>query len=206
MLQVPFRRVLSVLQCSKGCRALLLSIVVIVATSSSPRAQVIGNIIQLYTDPAGTSCEVEGNPVGPLTFYVFHMLTPGMGASHFCLEQQGTNFVYVSETLVNSTTAVGNVETGGFYTYGIPCVPAPHQFLNVHYQATGTAEVCSHLRVVASPTSSLGMVEGVDCTGTTIPVQGWFATVNAQEPECDCRYYEPVEDASWGAIKALNEE
>ena len=85
------------------------------------------------------------------------------------------------------------------------CVSTDFNFVNVLYRSFGSADLCSSLEVVPNPAALSGTIEATDCTDPaplTSTADGSDLTVNCSDPD-RCGRIVPVENTSWGRIKAL---
>jgi hypothetical protein len=178
-------------------KLLLLALALVMVMSVTAYGQ--GGAIMLYSDLEGTSCEIAGNPGSTLFVYVYHSFTPGTTASSFRIQQNGTNFVYITDQAIAPTITIDNADVGGNYAY-TQCVVGPHHFLNVIYSGIGLASTCATLQVVAKPTAAF--IEGVDCDDVLLVADGSTLIVNS-DGTCDCGRIVPVKDTNWGQIKSL---
>ena len=123
------------------------------------------------------------------------------GLSQFKIEQNGTNWTWITDQLQNGTVNTGTTNVGGSFAYG-GCSSGSISFVNVLYQGSGTAGVCSFLQVVASPVAVSGDIEAVDCEDAKFSAGDSKVTVN---PDVDCVCGNPIssQETNWSRIKAL---
>lgn len=179
-------------------KLLLLALALVMVMSVAAYGQ--GGAIMLYSDPTATSCEIAGPGAGTIFVYVFHSFTNATTASAFRVQQNNTNFVWLSDLLQGPTLAIGNSDVGGDYAY-TQCFPGPHNFVNILYNGTGSAAACATLEVVAAPGASF--IEGVDCEDNLVSVDGSRLTVNGDGSCDECGRIVPVQETNWGKIKAM---
>ncbi|MCH7548167.1 MAG: hypothetical protein IH969_01295 [Candidatus Krumholzibacteriota bacterium] len=184
----------------------LLVIGLVMLMSVNARAQGVGAIM-LHSDALATSCNITQNPSGLVTVYVFHSFHNGVIASQFKIEDNGADFVWIADELQQSGTLnIGTTNVGGTFAYG-ECITTNFNFVNVLYDAQGTADFCSSLEIVPAPGAITGTIDAVDCS-LPFPVVsvagGSTLTVNCPD-EGQCGGVVPVESTTWGRVKALYE-
>jgi hypothetical protein len=188
-------------------RVLLVVIVTIAVTASTAVAQNYGTI-GVYADFGGCDCEIDDLFAGMVTVYVVHRgIVDGVTASQFVVEGSGgMAMVHVSEASIGGPIHItGSIVDGYGVHYGT-CVTGDLTIMTIQYFAQGTSAQCSRLDVVAAPTSVLGEVEVSDCDYQLHAATGLGAYVNATI-DCACTSAlctpVPVEEKTWGGIKAL---
>jgi hypothetical protein len=172
------------------------------ATSFSP------GVIGLYSDVAGTDCNIEypGSP-GLYSVYVVHSRMDGATACQFAapIPPCWTNAIYLSDTDIYPVT-IGNSQCGKALGYGM-CFTVPLMVLSINYFVQGPpTEYCCLYPVLPDPHIPSGEIEIADCSGNVHYAKGGFAIVN---PDATCMCGEGtvrVEDATWGRIKAMYRE
>ena len=185
-------------------KILLLVMGVVMLMSVNAVAQNVGAIM-LYTDPAGTTCNLTTDPAVPVTVYVFHSFHTGVSASRFMIENKGTNWLYLFESPQGGAQPIGDTNAGASFAYP-SCQASDYNFVNVTYQAVGAAGVCSSLEVVPDPASLSGTIEATDCSfpfPLKFTADGSNLTVNCPDLPLQCGRIVPVESTSWGRVKAL---
>jgi hypothetical protein len=76
----------------------------------------------------------------------------------------------------------------------------------MQYFVQGGSESCCFYPLLPDPDPSTGgNVRVVDCDGNTVAATGLVATVNGNAT-CPCGYPVPVEETTWGQVKALYTE
>jgi len=164
-----------------------------------------GDTIGVYSDNMGTSCNIIDNTTGMLSIYVVHISTEGATASEFSAPKPDC---MVGATYLSDTVAffeVGNTQTGTSIPYGT-CRMGPTHAVTMIFFAHGTSEPCCLYPVLPDPHPSVGgevLVE--DCNGNTVAAVGLVATVNGNAT-CPCGYPVPVEETTWGQLKAMFSE
>jgi hypothetical protein len=159
--------------------------------------------IQLYADPGLVSCSLPD--AGVFHVYVYHINTSGATASQFSVVPQGGATVSFLGSTSPFPLVTGSPPTGIAVAYG-SCLGAngPFQILDLSYIGFGTSPVCSYLLVTDDPRADPPDIGVTDCMGTPnlLSGDGSTATINA-DVSCPCVTPLPVEDSSWGKIKAL---
>ena len=174
-------------------RLLLLVVGAIMLLSVNSVAQGVGAIV-LCRGENTSICDFSGNPSGAVeTVHVFHSFHGGVTASNFKIQDIGTNWTWIVDQPQGGTTIVGNTRDGGLFAYG-GCITTEFNFVNVLYATAGTAGPCSSLEVVPNPASLTGTIEGVNCDDIKLVADGSRVFVNCTVP---------VEETTWGAVKAL---
>jgi hypothetical protein len=102
---------------------------------------------------------------------------------------------------------LGSSQTGFAMGYGI-CLSSPIHVLTMAFFAAGGTTRCCEYIVDGDPRTYSGQVEVVDCQGNLLIGSGRANTVNGAPAVCECSTETavPVEETSWGAIKALYRE
>jgi hypothetical protein len=156
-----------------------------------------------YTSAELDQCWIEPE-TGPVTVYVVSMLGTGIGGARFRLAPDpGLNWEYVGEQVPGFMwwirSWVGNARDGIVLDGGWGGWPSV--LLEVNYLATAVPEPCARLRIEPYPGSEAGTAE-VQLSEWTVPT---FVYDLAVWPCCCawCLVGTPVENRTWGAIKAL---
>jgi hypothetical protein len=177
-------------------RSLLIAVVVLFGASMAfAQAGSIG----LFADDAGTSCNVTAPLGGIFYVYMFHLNTTGATASLFMVEYPvgasyvadgvppGTPYLIIGNSNAGISVAYSRCETGSFWIATATMIGAG-------------AATCSYMSVVPHPNATSGEIEAVDCESYRMYPTGGQAVVNG-DGTCDCAV--PVNDKTWGGIKAL---
>jgi hypothetical protein len=188
-------------------RVLLVLFVTIVVTASTSTAAEYGTI-GVFSEPTGCSCNVDDLVAGLVTVYVVHRdIVDGVEASRFIVRgDAGMTMTFVSESPIGGPIFItGNIVDGYDVFYGM-CATGGLAIMTIDYFGLGTSAPCSRLEVVAAPTAVTGEVEVADCDGAVHAATGYWALVNA-DGSCACEWDPctpvPVEETTWGGIKAL---
>jgi hypothetical protein len=169
-----------------------------------PPEATAGGSIGVYTDPAGTDCNIPDVPSGFMTVYVVHTNTAGATASQFSAPKPAcmTDATWVSDTPVFAVT-LGSSQTGVTVGYG-SCSSGPTHVLTIKYYVTGPSEACCMYRVLPDPSLASGQVEVVDCNFNLVNGTGNNSTVNPNfSCICGAGSVVPAEQTTWGHVKAL---
>jgi hypothetical protein len=101
---------------------------------------------------------------------------------------------------------IGNVLTGISIGYGL-CLTGDNLILTANFLGDSGSSPCSFITIAPDPGTTSGGIELVDCL---FPFPGKFSfgrmgqgIVNG-DGSCDCTYL-PVQETTWGGIKALYE-
>ncbi|MEE9268772.1 MAG: hypothetical protein V3V49_00765 [Candidatus Krumholzibacteria bacterium] len=155
--------------------------------------------IGLFADPGGNGCTVTDNSPGPITVYVVLTDHGGAGACDFMV-QPGPGFLgsWVSDTWIFATTQ-GTSDKGISIIFG-SCEPTPTHVLTINYVGAGTSSPCSSIDVVGNTNVTPPSPSITSCVGSKNPVPVRSVVVN---PDVTCNCIVPVEETTWGRIKAL---
>jgi hypothetical protein len=162
--------------------------------------------IGLYSDPSGASCNFVVTPFAVTDVYAVHV-TDGATASMFLAQKPAcwTGAAWLGDTTPYCAgVGCGDSQTGIALVYGTCRVGAIH-VLTIRYFAGGASESCCPYPLLPHPWSQGGHVEVVDCDFNPGVAFELMATVNGG-PECPCGYPVPVEEKTWGQVKALYSE
>jgi hypothetical protein len=180
----------------------LLSMLLVVAVA----ATCAGDTVGVYADNGGMNCNIVDNYVGLLTVYVVHV-TDGATASMFLARRPEcwTGAVWVGDsTPYCPGVGCGDSQTGIGLVYGACQVGAIH-VLTITYFVQAASQACCLYPLLPHPGSPGGQVEVTDCGFNPGVAMGLVATVNGG-PTCPCGYPVPVEETTWGRVKALYTE
>ena len=180
----------------------LLLVVGMMLLASLASAQV--GTIQLYADPQLAACDLIDQ--GVFSVYVYHINTSGATASQFSVvPRDGATVSFLGQSSPFPLTD-GSAPTGVAVAYG-SCLGTngPIELLTLTYVGAGTSPACSYLEVAEDPRAIPPDLLVVDCLLPT-PLQltgnSSILRFNA-DGTCPCVVPVPVEDTSWGKIKAL---
>lgn len=162
-----------------------------------------GDTIGLYADNGGTNCNIAESL--PFTYvYVVHVSPGGATGSEFMAPKPGcwTGATWMQDIEIYGMP--GNSQTGKSIGYG-SCLTGVIHILTIVYFAQGLAEPCCVYPVLPAPWSPGGQLLMSDCDFNLVPAMGLAATVNGNST-CPCGYPVPVEETTWGSVKALYDE
>ncbi len=180
-------------------RLMLLTLVMILgATMAFAQA----GRIAVYGDPAASNCAVTATAPGLISVYIFHIETIGaVGCEYAAPKPDCFAASYLSDTNV-FPVSIGNSQTGISVGYGT-CRQGPILVQTLSYfLAAPMAATCCIYPIVPHPINGLNMV---DCADNLLNPAAQSGVVNEAQT-CTCSMIVPVEDTSWGQIKALYNE
>lgn len=178
-------------------KALLLTLVLMLAASM---AFAQGGSIGVFSDAAGSSCNLTDAAPGLLSFYVVHVLTPGATASQFAAPMPSCMLgaTFLSDTAIFPVT-IGGSQGGVAIGYGA-CLAAPIHCLTINFFGGGATLPCCYYSVIADPNVPSGNIEVVDCTETLVYATGGVGIIN---PNGTCQCDVPAQDTTWGKVKSI---
>ncbi len=153
--------------------------------------------VGVFADPGATNCNMV-DAGGLVQVYISHVNTTGATASQFMLVP-GPGWTHLGDTW-NFTTIIGVSIAGVSVAYG-GCFSGAIALGVVNFFGS-VAPTCTLISIVPDPSAPSGEIEGVDCeepANKMFPTGG-SATVNS-DGSCDCSI--PVQDTTWGGVKAL---
>jgi len=162
-----------------------------------------GDTIGLYANTQGTNCNITENL--PLTYvYVVHVAPGGAAGSEFMAPKPacwtGATWLMDQEPFGQ----IGNSQVGKSIGYG-SCLVGSIHILTIVYFVQGTAEPCCLYPLLPNPYSPGGQLLVADCDFNPVVAIGLASTVNGN-PTCPCGYPVPVQETTWGGVKALYTE
>ena len=161
--------------------------------------------IGLYNDSSGMDCNITD--VSPLKLvYVVHITSGNVTASEFSAPKPAcwTNAVWLSDT--EAFEMPGTSQTGKSIGYGV-CITVPRaiHILTINYFVQGSSPPCCLYPLRGHPYGDPDHPMVADCNNQGHPAQGLVATING-DATCPCGYPVPVEETTWGRVKALYTE
>ena len=178
-----------------SCRfILLLSLLSPTTSVSNAPAQLGGGTVALYSDSLFTDSTYVDNVPSVLHVYVVHQDFFALASAiQFRIERSaGFTGTWLSESSPFFPLVGGDSQTGVAISYG-GCKTPPLLLLDIMYFAHGTSGPCSYLASTAHPPSPFGKIEVVTCQETV------FAEPGRLRVNCTV----PVEETTWGRVKAL---
>ena len=180
-------------------KKVLLSMLAVICMSSLAYAQpgTAFGTIDIFADPALTSCNVTTAAVFPV--YIGHTNTAGATASAFHIDHPA-DFVFLGEVQAQGLK-LGSSENGVGLSYNT-CLSGTFLILTVQY-ATQGSPTCGLMTILGDLTHVSQQVAIVNCSEISSRYdQGGQARVN---PDGTCQCSVPVQQTTWGGIKALYE-
>jgi hypothetical protein len=162
--------------------------------------------IAVYGDPAATNCAVVTPPTpGLLNIYVFHIMTSAATGCEYSAPKPAcmTGASWLSDTNAFPVT-IGTSQAGVSIGYGT-CRQAPILVQTLVFFSSAPSGPCCIYPVLPHPLVDPPAISMVDCADNLLHPTGQSAVVNEQEG-CFCIDIVPVQDTSWGQIKALYNE
>lgn len=190
-------------------KSLLLMSIVVLCCASVAFAQTYplpGGAIGVYADDLGSNCNFADAAPGLLQFYFFHLASPGATAIEFQLDLTGFGFSMYLGDQSPFTLKIGNFHQGVSLSYQ-SCLTNTFYLGVATFLSTASTTTCHKVYVknhpipgIAGSTNPLG----VDCNSPSgwLQVAGSYATFK-NDGSCPCAGSVPVEESSWGQIKAL---
>jgi hypothetical protein len=189
---------------------ILLVVFLLLFTATSAMAQ--PGWIGVFADAGGTSGDIQDTVPGLLTVYIVHVNTPGATACQFSMPHPWCfGATYLSEAPTPPYIAIGNSQTGVAIAYG-GCIPGPNHVLTIQYFGQGDTPSCCCLYVEPDPTATPPGIYVTDCSDPPLLLEahGGITAINSNSgctdwylPDGCINDPVPVEDTSWGAIKAI---
>ncbi len=154
--------------------------------------------IGVFSDVGATSCNFVDTG-GLVQVYLAHVFTDGATASQFKLDAP-LSWTHLGDTW-NFTTVIGTSIAGVSVAYGA-CFTGPIALGVVNFFG-GAVAGCTFMSIIPDPGAPSGQIEAVDCAlpdpNKLFPTGGG-ARIN---PDGTCQCNVPVQDTTWGGIKAL---
>jgi hypothetical protein len=187
-------------------RTLLLTVAVLCIASMAMAQANVGSL-GVYSDQAGTSCDITDLNLEVVTAYILHVNADEANTSQFKLQQDtaNINMTFLGGQVNPSYLSLGTLENGILITYG-GCRTSfefPLTLVTLTWFGTGTTTSCAKVSIVGDPLAASGEVEVVDCSSNKIvlgPVAG-SAMVHSTPGACNCDV--ATHETSWSQIKAL---
>ncbi|MCK4773632.1 MAG: hypothetical protein KAT30_02560 [Candidatus Krumholzibacteria bacterium] len=183
-------------------RSLLTAFCLVLGASMAIAQPDVGTI-DVFSDPGLADCNFTDS--GPVLITVYVAATnsaDGTSAAQWkmVIPSTWTFFGQVSPY----PTVVGNVLEGISIGYGQCLSGDAFLILTVNMLGDGLSPTCSHISIVPDPDAPSGQIEIVDCQ---LPLpEKWLSDAAGQgvvngDGSCPCNV--PVQDTTWGGIKAL---
>lgn len=156
------------------------------------------DLLALYGDESGSTCELSDVSPGIKTVYVIHEASaPAAAVSFRIVGTSGSGLSYISEA-VPFEAVLGDVQSGISVAYG-GCMTPSVLVASVSYFGAGTSAPCSFLRVKRHPQGLNDFIEVVDCVNSYRKALGQRLVIN---PDGSCECGADGDRANWGEVKA----
>jgi len=185
-------------------KALFLTIICLLLAAGSVWGQ--AGSIAIFGDNAGQCCLLNDKTVGVTSYYVVHVYATGATACRYSAPRPACfTATFLSDTNMFPVT-VGNSQAGVSIGYG-SCRFSPIHVQTMNFFTMGTTLPCCPYWVRPDPVAPSGHIEVVDCSYNLLYATGGVGLINAA-PQCTCGYPcpVPVEDTTWGRVKAAYSE
>jgi hypothetical protein len=181
-------------------RKVLLLVVPLLFASSVAFGQ--AGSIGIFADPLGTDCNLVAPVSGIASFYIVHVFAANVTAAQFSAPQPSCfTCAYLSDTVVYPVT-IGNSQNGISMGYGA-CLSSPVHVLTINYLCSVPAPECCQYPVLPDPQAlPTAGIWTVDCDFNQLAATGRAGVINPT-PDCRCVGAVPVDDTTWGGVKAL---
>ena len=173
-------------------RTLLIGICVVFCASM---AFAQNGSIAVFSDVGGSDCNFADDG-GLVQVYVWHIYSPGAIASEWMLDVTEVGWSHLGDLKVLEFLYIGTSVLGVSVAYG-SCLTDNFLLMTVNFFGT-SADPCGLIGIVAAPTKA--GVRSVDCAENPLFIPGGQGRVN---PDGTCTCAVPVEETTWGNIKAL---
>jgi hypothetical protein len=177
-----------------------LAIMILAAISIPSAAFTWAGAIGVFSDAAGTNCNVYDTPDGYIPLYIYHTYSTGAKGSEFKLVVPA-GWTHLGDIPAFEGT-VGTPLEGVSIDY-VTCRTGNFFVYQCSFLGDGSTPACSEtaVQIVPSPNASTGGLQGIDCTDKIVPL-GTYSPVVNNDGTCPLV---PVETTTWGGIKALYE-
>lgn len=185
-------------------KQIVLLMLVLICTSSLAFAQVPGSI-DIFNDsyPGTLDCNFYDSVPGLMTMNIVHTNGELVASSQWMLEVTAgaEGMAYMGE-IPQFPTVIGSSMSGISVAYGACLTQETILLVVVNWFGDGTSTPCGLFSIVADPVAASGGVDVADCDLNRMTIEhGGQARVNP-DGTCMC-LYDPVEETTWGSIKAL---
>ncbi|MFQ5511971.1 MAG: hypothetical protein ACE5EO_08995 [Candidatus Krumholzibacteriia bacterium] len=176
--------------------------VCLVATTASAQE----SHIRIFADTDGTDCRPQDLVPNVFQVHVVQIRVAGSQAAEFTVTTGGGfDGVFLGEVLSRQDAVqVGNAESGTAIGLGI-CLAGPVHFLTLRYFCEGKSARCSYFEVSEYVRDNYRGLNYVDCDLNMVAAAGGRTYINGgQDCPCDIPgFTTPVEESTWGGVKAL---
>ena len=182
-------------------KVLLLTVAVICLPGLALSQGYNAGSIDLFSDAALTSCNITVPAVGPFSVYIAQTnVGDGTIACQFKIDRP-LDFIHVGD-IPSYPLTLGSSEAGVSVSYG-GCETGTFLILTANYFGAVTP-ACGLMTVVPDPNSSTGLVQFIGCSDERVTMD--TAGQARLNPDGSCLCSVPVEDTTWGGIKALYQD
>ena len=175
-------------------RALLVATTLLLCASHS-FAQSLPGMVGVYADEAGTSCNIVDDG-GLVRIHFLHVRTNGATAVQFAVDVTATNWVHLGDTWA-FLLVFGTSVDGASIAYQL-CLSDAIYLGSASFMGS-SAPPCTEISIVPDPPIH-ETIRAIDCSGAFMIPTGGLLYVN---PDLTCQCSVPVEETTWGGIKAL---
>ena len=170
----------------------VLIVLALMLTASMAFAQ--NGSVMVFSDEGASDCNFV-DAGGIVQVYVFHMYAPGVIASEWMLDVTQVGWTHLGD-INDFTLTLGTSVAGIAFSYE-QCLVGNFRLQTVNFIGTA-AETCSLIGIVAHPDNAT--VRSVNCAQGDMIIPGGQGRVN---PDGTCSCAVPVQETTWGTIKAL---
>jgi hypothetical protein len=160
--------------------------------------------VALYGDAGAVSCGIPSG-TGLIPVYVFHIGTSAATGCQYSAPKPVcmTGGSWLADTNPFPVT-IGSSQTGVSIGYGT-CRAEPILVQTIQYFVAAATPPCCIYEVLPDPTADPPGLYMVDCSENLFSPVGQSGVINEQAA-CLCADIIPVQESSWGQIKALYTE
>jgi hypothetical protein len=151
--------------------------------------------IAVFSDAAGTDCFFTDSG-GLVQVFVFHLFSPGATASEWMIYTPG--WTHLGDN-PDFTLVIGQSITGVAISYE-NCLQGDFRLMTINFFGN-SASNCLLLGIVPAPNKA--GVRAVDCAENNVFIPGGWGRINADGTCQNCDPPDPVEQSTWGQIKAM---
>ena len=199
-------------------KALLLTMVLVCCASMAFAQAGPPGSIGLFSDDAGTTCNLDDPGFALCKVFVLHLNAPFVTASEWAITEPsclGADFagdnspfdVYIGSTPffvpgIPGADPPANEDSGGKSVGYGECLESPILVATLTYICDGSTTPCCLQTVV--PHGITGVLSAVDCDSNLLSAMGGSGIWNA-DASCPCMLPVATHESTWGRIKAMFE-
>jgi hypothetical protein len=194
-------------------RLLILVCACVLVLSTTATAQIPGKL-SLTADRAGSSCAITDDEPGTLQVHLWVTDVSGLGAIQFAAPKPNCwhGAVWLGDIIPEGLT-IGDTQFNDYRGLSIAfgCADGgrsgPLYLGSILFEVSGQATPCCPYRVVKVPSDLYPEIDGpimVQCDGWEVVGVSVDAVVNP-DPTCPCLVPTPVQETTWGQVKAFYE-